>query len=166
MIEADDGVAAVDLVRHEQLHIVLIDIMMPRLDGLKATRLIKQEWPETKVVVVTSVPDESYRRAAYASDADAYLDKRDIRALLPIFAGSSQATHREGNPPSCTDSLIPRSALPPLHPRTTSRQHLISSPCERDNEFSIFTDGATIAIQSRTAACGGSPSRLASWMHR
>lgn len=90
IVEAEDGLAAVDLMRREQPppHVVVIDVMMPRLDGFQATRLIKREWPATKVVVVTSVPDERYRAAAYASGADAFLDKRDLgTALLPIVRG-------------------------------------------------------------------------------
>jgi len=96
VIEAEDGAAALDVIRSERPPVVVMDVMMPRLDGLQATRLIKQEWPRTRVVVVTSVADEDYRRAAMASGADAFLNKADLATSLAptiraLLAGDDEA---------------------------------------------------------------------------
>jgi DNA-binding NarL/FixJ family response regulator len=86
--EAADGEAAVDLVRQKAPSIVLMDLMMPRRDGLEATRQIKRAAPETKVVVLSALPDEPYRRMALESGADVFLSKLDTgTALLPALTG-------------------------------------------------------------------------------
>lgn len=84
--QAGDGEAALDLVRRETPRIVLMDLMMPRVDGLEATRRIKHMAPETKVVVLSSIADERYRRLAFDSGADVFLNKRDtLIALVPTI---------------------------------------------------------------------------------
>ena len=80
--EAPDGEVAVSLVRQERPDVVVIDVMMPRLDGLEATRRIKQEYPATKVLVLTSLTDDATRREAFEKGADAFLDKREIATVL------------------------------------------------------------------------------------
>jgi DNA-binding NarL/FixJ family response regulator len=65
---------------------VVIDIMMPRMDGLEATRQIKRAWPGTKVIVVTAFTQDAYRKAASERGADAFIDKYDMStALLPLI---------------------------------------------------------------------------------
>jgi DNA-binding NarL/FixJ family response regulator len=84
--EAPDGEEAVSLVRQERPDVVVMDVMMPRVDGLEATRRIKREWPDTKVLVLTSLTDDAARREAFEKGADAFLNKREIAtALLPAI---------------------------------------------------------------------------------
>jgi DNA-binding NarL/FixJ family response regulator len=84
--EATDGEMAISLVRQERPDVVVIDVMMPRLDGLEAIRRIKREWPDTKVLVLTHLTDDDTRREAFEKGADAFLDKRDIASgLVPAI---------------------------------------------------------------------------------
>jgi DNA-binding NarL/FixJ family response regulator len=70
---AADGQEAVRLVKTHRPDAVLIDVRMPVLDGLSATRLIKAQWPEVRVVVFSLSP--SFRADALAAGADAFLVK-------------------------------------------------------------------------------------------
>ncbi len=84
--EAADGEASVRSVRETAPDVVLMDIRMPGIDGLEATRRIKAERPMTKIVILTSFAEEAYRRAASESGADAFLVKKMLsRELLPTI---------------------------------------------------------------------------------
>ena len=93
VIEAVNGKDALDLAGREQPQIVVIDIMMPQMDGLEATRQIKRAWPKTKVIVVTGFTQEAYRTAASERGADAFVAKYDMStALLPLIHKLTRGT--------------------------------------------------------------------------
>lgn len=74
--EAVDGAEALEAARRLRPDIVLMDLVMPRVNGLDATRDIKVEHPDIKIIIFTQYQDEAYRRAATQSGADAFLPKR------------------------------------------------------------------------------------------
>jgi DNA-binding NarL/FixJ family response regulator len=66
---------------------------MPRVDGPEATRRIKQLAPATKVVVLSALPDEPYRRLAHDTGADVFLNQRDTATtLLPAIWGLTEGS--------------------------------------------------------------------------
>jgi DNA-binding NarL/FixJ family response regulator len=71
--EAGDGREALRLVEERRPDAVLMDAKMPAMDGLTATRLIKESWPEIKVIVLTMYG--SQRANALVSGADVFLVK-------------------------------------------------------------------------------------------
>ncbi len=71
--EAADGEAAVQLAENIQPDVILMDVQMPKLDGIRATRRIKACWPTIKVIVLTMYV--TYQAAALAAGADAFLLK-------------------------------------------------------------------------------------------
>lgn len=71
--EARNGSEAVELVKTLVPQVVVIDALMPGMDGLEATRFIKKNWPEVRVVMLTMHPDQ--RTAALDAGADAFLLK-------------------------------------------------------------------------------------------
>lgn len=71
--EARNGYEAVELVKTLVPQVVVIDAWMPGMDGLEATRFIKKNWPEVRVVMLTMYPDQ--RTAALDAGADAFLLK-------------------------------------------------------------------------------------------
>ncbi len=75
--EARDGQEAVALARQLQPDVVLMDIQMPRLDGLKATQEIAEQQPAVKILMVTQSLDEMLIRSAIRYGAWGYVSKTD-----------------------------------------------------------------------------------------
>jgi DNA-binding NarL/FixJ family response regulator len=71
--EAVDGREAVRQVTECRPDVVLMDVRMPAMDGLDATRLIKNRWPGVKIILLTIYG--AYRKEALAAGADAFLVK-------------------------------------------------------------------------------------------
>ena len=78
--EARDGYEAVQLVETVLPEVVVIDACMPGMDGLEATRFIKKNWPQVRVIVLTMYPDQ--RVAALDAGADAFLLKGCLAETL------------------------------------------------------------------------------------
>jgi len=84
--EACDGVEAVDLVSYLQPDVIVMDISMPRMNGLEATRSIKEKWPTITVILTTALPAPSYQDISDLCGANAFLAKENIPLqLLPII---------------------------------------------------------------------------------
>lgn len=89
--EAEDGHMAVKLVKQLDPDVVLMDIAMPLLNGLEATRQIKRDNPQTKVLILTMHENEEYIRQLLAVGAMGYILKdAAARELL----GAIRAVHR------------------------------------------------------------------------
>jgi DNA-binding NarL/FixJ family response regulator len=87
--EATNGREALDQVGRANPDVVLIDVRMPELDGLEATRQIKARWPGTKVIVHSMYPE--YRSEALAAGADAFIVKGDPPDELLRLIGGQRA---------------------------------------------------------------------------
>jgi two-component system response regulator NreC len=73
--EAEDGKEALALVEQLRPNVVLMDIAMPGVDGLEATKVIKSEWPEISVLVLTMHRSDEYFLAMIESGASGYVLK-------------------------------------------------------------------------------------------
>jgi two-component system, NarL family, response regulator LiaR len=73
--EASNGVEAVNLCRQVQPHIVLMDLVMPEMDGVSAIRIIHSEHPEVGIIALTSFGEEKVVKAALQAGAKSYLLK-------------------------------------------------------------------------------------------
>ncbi len=71
--EASDGLEALEKIEIQPPDLVLMDIQMPAISGLEATRIIKERWPTIKIIVLTLYPD--YQSQARQAGADAFLVK-------------------------------------------------------------------------------------------
>src|SRR5580704_5227878 len=80
--EAADGRQAVDLAAVEKPNVVVMDIAMPNLNGVEATRLIVNRNPDTAVVILSMHSDESYVIRSLKAGARAYLLKDSAEADL------------------------------------------------------------------------------------
>jgi DNA-binding NarL/FixJ family response regulator len=90
---AADGLAAVDLVRKRKPDLILMDIRMPRCDGLSATRLIKAEMPDAKIVILTtSIEDDDLFEAVKSGACGYLLKSMDSNELVEALHQAGQGT--------------------------------------------------------------------------
>jgi DNA-binding NarL/FixJ family response regulator len=90
--EAENGIKAVELTREHTPDIVLMDLLMPVMDGIDATRGIKSVSPGTKVIALTVVENSPKIAEGLAAGIDGYLLKKstasDLKAAIPsVMAG-------------------------------------------------------------------------------
>jgi DNA-binding NarL/FixJ family response regulator len=110
--EAGDGRAALDEIRKLRPDLVLMDIRMPELDGISATREVLAAEPELKVVVLTTFEEDDYIFEALSAGASGFLLKRTkpeelIAAIHTVADGDSLLS------PSVTRRVIDRMAGQP-----------------------------------------------------
>jgi DNA-binding NarL/FixJ family response regulator len=90
--EAEDGQAAVDLVAQLHPDVVIMDVQMPVLDGVQATRLIATEWPAVGVLVLTMFEDDASVFAAIQAGARGYI----LKGAPPAEVARAIGAVREG----------------------------------------------------------------------
>jgi len=90
--EAGDGLEAVQLVERLQPDVLVLDLMMPSLDGLEVTRQVSQRSPQTRVVILSMHSSEAYVLEALRHGAAGYVLKASsaadlIKAVREVTAG-------------------------------------------------------------------------------
>lgn len=91
---ASDGEEALELTAEHEPDVVLMDLRMPRLDGIEATRILRERHPGVRVIALTTYADDESVLGALRAGARGYLTKdassEDIRAaLLTVAAGDA-----------------------------------------------------------------------------
>jgi DNA-binding NarL/FixJ family response regulator len=114
--EGCDGNEAVELARRLQPDVILMDLAMPGLDGLAATRLISAELPQVKVVILTASDEDAQLFEAIKSGAQGYLlkhlDATEVFALLEGLGRGEPALT-----PALARKLLQEFARPPQSAR-------------------------------------------------
>ena len=128
--EAGDGGEALDRVRETQPHVVLMDIRMPGVDGISATREVLAGSADVKVVVLTTFEDDDYIFDALSAGASGFLLKRTkpeelISAIHAVADGDSLLS------PSVTRRVIDRMATQPVAGLSGARLEKLT-PRERE----------------------------------
>jgi DNA-binding NarL/FixJ family response regulator len=92
--EARDGLEAVELVDSLQPDLVIMDMVMPRMNGIEATREIKRRWPQVRILILSMYDDDEYVSQIIQAGAAGYVLKRVasedlVRAIHEVNRGSS-----------------------------------------------------------------------------
>ena len=111
--ECGDGREAVELYRRERPDVALMDLRLPGLSGVEAILAIRQEFPDARVIVVTTFDSDEDIYRAIQSGAKSYLMKDMSKAEI---VGAIRAVHagQERLPPSIADRLAERRRRPEL----------------------------------------------------
>ena len=117
--EAADGRETVRLAKQLQPDVVLMDVRMPELDGIEATRRLKQAGVETRVLVLTTFDLDEYVYAAVRAGASGFLLKDAPREQL-VTAVRTIARGETLLAPAITKRLIEKFVTRPLLDRTPS----------------------------------------------
>jgi DNA-binding NarL/FixJ family response regulator len=129
--EASDGRAAVERTRTLRPDLVLMDVRMPDLDGISATREVLAASPEVKVVILTTFEEDDYIFGALNAGASGFLLKRTrpeelIGGIHTVAAGDSLLS------PSVTRRVIDRMAGEPAPAVARSKRLERLTPRERE----------------------------------
>jgi two-component system, NarL family, response regulator LiaR len=134
--QADDGAEAVVLCEETQPDVVLMDLVMPGLDGAAATREVLRRCPATRVLVLTSFSDEALIESALSAGAIGYLMK-DISGDQLAAAIRRASAGKSTLAPEVADVLMRRVASPELQGQDlTTRERQV---------LALLADGLTNA---------------------
>lgn len=102
---ATDGHDALDKARNYEPDVILMDILMPGIDGIEATEIIKKEYPETKIIILTSSAEKAHIIPAVRAGASGYqlkeVDPSVIEETIEVVMGGDTKLH-----PQVADTLM------------------------------------------------------------
>lgn len=91
---AGDGFEVLDILKREKVDVILMDIRMPRMDGVYCTKAVKEQYPETKIIILTTFDDDDFVFSALRYGASGYLLKgvgmdELYQAILTVESGGA-----------------------------------------------------------------------------
>jgi len=110
--EAGDGEEAIRLCERLQPDVVLMDLLMPKMDGVSATKIIKERWPRIQVIALTSFKEKEYVEGALKAGANGYLLK-NVSAEELVNAVRRAAAGQPSLSPEAAQVLIQKVNEPP-----------------------------------------------------
>jgi NarL family two-component system response regulator LiaR len=126
--KAEDGYTAIEVAKKLQPAVVVMDIGLPRLDGIAATQQIKAALPNTHVVMLTSHTTEAEVIGALSSGADAYCVKgTSVESLLAAITAAQEGA-------SYLDPQVARLVMDHLKQPATSEPMMIGQLSQREME--------------------------------
>jgi DNA-binding NarL/FixJ family response regulator len=133
--EAGDGRAALEIYAEEKPDVVLMDIRMPVMDGVEATRRLRVEWPEAKVIILTTFDDDANVFEGLRAGAQGYLLKdlsgQELANAVRTVAGGGALIE-----PSVARKVVAEFARlsPPTRSASSAHAELIEPLSERELE--------------------------------
>ncbi|MCU0573472.1 MAG: response regulator transcription factor [Syntrophobacteraceae bacterium] len=156
--EAGDGFDLLEMIKRVPANLVIMDIAMPRIQGLDATREVKRIFPETAVLILTMHNSKQYLYHAMSAGADGYLLKEDahddlVTAIRTIQRGKFYVSPLVAD--QVTDILVQRSrgedlARDPLSPREREVLKLVAEG-RSSKEIAEILFISTMTVQNHRA---------------
>ena len=89
-----DGIQVLESIKKHKPDVILMDIRMPKMDGIQCTRIVKEKYPEIKIIILTTFDDEEYVFEALRDGASGYLLKgisieRLVDAINKVYEGNA-----------------------------------------------------------------------------
>ncbi len=151
--EADDGEPAVNLALELKPDIILMDLVMKEMDGIEATEKIIDQWPEAKIIIVTSFLDDDKVYPALEAGATSYMLKTSkaneiAQAIRSTYEGRSILE------PEVTGKIMNRMREKPiesLHDQLTDREteillHIAQGKTNQDIADELFIAVKTVKV--------------------
>lgn len=122
--EAQNGAEAIELAAIVRPHVILMDLVMPNVDGIQATQALQSLVPTSRIIVLTSFSDDQWVSKAIQAGASGYLLKNVLKAELFLairtVASGKPFLHAEAQRTLMRQSVAPPSLLPSLTERERS----------------------------------------------
>ena len=120
--EAGDGEEAIKLCEQLQPDVILMDLLMPKMDGVTAIKAIKARWPQIQIIALTSFKEKEYVEGALKAGANGYLLK-DVSAEELVNAIRRATAGQPSLSPEAAQVLIKNVNEPlPTHQDMTGRE--------------------------------------------
>lgn len=134
--QAANGVEAIKLCEESQPDLILMDVVMPRMDGMQATEIIRMKYPETKILVLSSFHDHQSVHQLLRSGAVGYITKDSLASdLVNIIRTAMQGKV------VVSTNIIEKLISPETDPQTIDRFNLT----DRELEILVqMADGLTL----------------------
>ncbi|WP_350302929.1 response regulator transcription factor [Peribacillus frigoritolerans] len=161
--EADNGLKAVELAMELRPDIILMDLVMPEMDGIEATKRIIEKWPDAKIIIVTSFLDDEKVYPALEAGATSYMLKTSkaseiARAVRSTFQGQSVLE------PEVTGKMMEKLRRPKvtqLHDQLTNREMEILLLMTQGKTNQEIADELYIALKTAKVHVSNILSKLA-----
>jgi DNA-binding NarL/FixJ family response regulator len=152
--EVADGLEVADLVEHVKAHVLVLDLMLPGLNGLEVARQVHRRSPQTRIVILSMYANEGYVLEALRNGASAYVLKGASAAELVEAVREVTAGRRYLSPPlseSAIEAYVRKANSAPLdsyETLTTREREVLHLAAEGRSNTEV---AARLGISPRTA---------------
>lgn len=115
--EAASGVEAIEVLLRTRPDLVLLDMVLPELDGMQVLKEIRRRAPRTRVIIVSHLDSDVTVREAFANEADGYIPKQVTQEELAVAVEAVLAGERYVHPAVEPDRPLGSGFGPPLTPK-------------------------------------------------
>jgi DNA-binding NarL/FixJ family response regulator len=136
---AEDGQKAINMIKKNLPDVALIDVRMPNMNGVECTKIISEQFPSIKVLILTTFDDDEYILEALKYGANGYLIKdlpttELLAAIRAVYQGgimispkvASKLIHMVNEQPACTNDI------------SEEKLHMFNKLSEREKEVLIL----------------------------